>query len=275
MHSRLDPVYIQSLEAYVRGKEALALQDSNFISSPTPEFRPSNSFASSTSSSISNQDQNLPVLYDHQRKYVNALSKQIPKDHDASNLGKAVNVTTASPSKELLLSGSAPPKTGLQKDLSTSSTLSTVSVSSLPGDHGTTSLSRSGSYKNSTVTVTAPTTIKLELEPQGPFRFQPPPAPSSMSDWDEVATDILYLVPFSSRSLDKSSSRFVGEGKGKAKSSVPPVGVLLVAYADGRIDVCLDLIKVEAVWMRPVCNMLRLSVSNLLTVYRARFLTRL
>jgi hypothetical protein len=61
------------------------------------------------------------------------------------------------------------------------------------------------------------------------------------------------MVPFSGRSFDKNANKAGGDVKGKGKpSNAPPVGVLLVAYADGRIDVCLDLIKVEAVWMRPV-----------------------
>jgi nucleoporin NUP82 len=195
----------------VRGKEYLALKDRTMMSSPTPTFFPSNSFSSSTSSTVASfEELDLPTLYDHQRKYVAALSKQISED-DASS---TQNLSSSS---------------GLTKEASISSvsTVSTVSVSTKSG----TTLQF--------VTLKAPTTIKLDPEPQGPFRFQPAPAPTSTPEWDEMATDILYSCPFTDE-VNKSTKLPL------------TAGLLLVAFADGRVDVCLDLVKVEAVWSKPV-----------------------
>jgi nucleoporin NUP82 len=183
------------------------------MSSPTPTFYPSHSFSSSTSSTVASfEELDLPTLYDHQRKYVAALSKQISDDDYP-------------PSQTVSSS------TGLTKDASISSvsTVSTISVST-----------KSGATAQF-VTLRAPTTIKLHPEPQGPFRFQPAPAPTSTPEWDEMATDVLYSCPFT-------------EEANKSTKIPPTAGMLLVAFADGRVDVCLDLVKVEAVWSRPVSS---------------------
>lgn len=56
------------------------------------------------------------------------------------------------------------------------------------------------------------------------------------------ATDIVYLA-FGSDEED------VGEGETER------LGVVLIAYQDGRIDVCLDVEKVEARWeSKAVCD---------------------
>lgn len=177
------------------------------MSSPTPTFYPSYSFSSSTSSTVASfEELDLPTLYDHQRKYVAALCKQIPDEDQPSTKGLSSSTLT--------------------KDASISS-VSTVSVSN-----------KSGATVQF-VTLRAPNTIKLEPEPQGPFRFQPAPAPTSTPEWDEMATDIFYSCPFV-------------EEVNKGGKLPPAAGLLLVAFADGRVDVCLDLVKVEAVWSRPV-----------------------
>jgi nucleoporin NUP82 len=192
----------------VRGKEYLALKDRTMMSSPTPTFFPSNSFSSTSSTVASSEELDLPTLYDHQRKYVAALSKQIFED-DASSTR---NLSSSGLTKEA--------------SISSVSTVSTVSVST-----------KSGATLQF-VTLKAPTTIKLDPEPQGPFRFQPAPAPTSTPEWDEMATDILYSCPFT----DEAN---------KSTKLPPTAGLLLVAFADGRVDVCLDLVKVEAVWSKP------------------------
>jgi nucleoporin NUP82 len=177
------------------------------MNSPTPAFHPSTAFSSSTSSTItSTEELDLPTIYDHQRKYISTLTKQLPQEE----------------STEVATSNS------LLKDSSISS-VSTASVLS----------NKTRGPVSQLVTVNAPNNIKLEVEPQGPFRFQPAPAPSSAPDWDETATDIFYSVPILQQ--DKPS-----------KDKLISMGILLVAFADGRVDVCLDLIKVEAVWTRPV-----------------------
>ncbi|KAG8820318.1 hypothetical protein FRC17_010202 [Serendipita sp. 399] len=201
---RVDPVFIRSLEAYVRGKEALAFNDSSLMSTPVPAFNPTSSFSSSTSSAPGMEELDLPSVYDHQRKYITTLSKQLPSDN------------------------SQQPETSstLRRDISISS-VSTISISS-----------HSNPTTHSLVTLNAPTTIKLDLEAQGPFRFQPAPAPSPEPDWDELASDIIYLK--------------LGSSDGKRSSTrTTAAGTILIAYADGRVDVCLDLVKVEAVWCHP------------------------
>ncbi|PVG00486.1 hypothetical protein CPB86DRAFT_754686 [Serendipita vermifera] len=202
----VDAAFLRSLEAYVRGKEALALQDSSIMNSPTPAFHLSTSFASSTSSTVtSTLELDLPTIYDHQRKYISTLTKELPQEESAET----------------------PAPSGLFKESSLSS-FSTQSVAS----------TKTRSNVSQPVTVNAPNTIKLEVEAQGPFRFQPAPAPSSAPDWDEIATDIFYSTP--NLQGDRSSN-----------DKLSSIGILMVAFADGRVDVCLDLIKVEAVWTRP------------------------
>ena len=175
------------------------------VYSPTPTFFPSSSFSSVSSTVASVEELDLPTLYDHQRKYVAALCKQLPED-DTSHARNS--------------------STGLKKDSSISS-VSTVSTTS----------TKSGSIAQ-LVTLKAPATIKLDPEPQGPFRFQPTPAPTSTPEWDEMATDIFYSCPF------------INEAN-KSGKTPPTAGLLLVSFADGRVDVCLDLVKVEAVWATP------------------------
>ena len=191
-----------SLEAYVRGKEALALNDRSLHKSTVPTFNPMSSFASSVSNEV--EDLDLPTVYDHQRKYIHTLTKQLPADDSFS--------------QDIAQS------TGLLMELSISS-FSPVSTSK---------------PRSVLVTVEAPTNIKLEPESQGPFRFRPAPGPSPAPEWDDLATDVLYTHLFTDqprRSMTKTAD----------------AGVILITYSDGRVDVCLDLVKVEAVWSRPVC----------------------
>ncbi|KAG9042788.1 hypothetical protein FS842_002063 [Serendipita sp. 407] len=174
------------------------------MSTPIPAFNPTSSFSSSTSSTPGMEELDLPSIYDHQRKYIATLTKQLPEE------GSQQMATSFT----------------LRKDVSISS-VSTVSISSHSNTTGT-----------QLVTLNAPTTIKLELEAQGPFRFQPAPAPSPEPEWDELASDIIYLKLAST------------DGK-RSSAGATAAGTILIAYADGRVDVCLDLVKVEAVWCRP------------------------
>jgi nucleoporin NUP82 len=81
----------------------------------------------------------------------------------------------------------------------------------------------------------SPTTIQNRPQRQGPFLLQPSPLALEGSDCGN-ATDISYLM-FSNRDDededDEESER---------------LGVLLVAYQDGKVDVFLDVEKVEARW---------------------------
>lgn len=80
--------------------------------------------------------------------------------------------------------------------------------------------------------IRAPSTIKHEPMRQGPFLLQPAPRALEGSDGGD-ATDIAYLS-------------FGGTDPSGAE--LERLGAVLIAYQDGRVDVCLDVEKVEARW---------------------------
>ncbi|TCD66933.1 hypothetical protein EIP91_000711 [Steccherinum ochraceum] len=84
------------------------------------------------------------------------------------------------------------------------------------------------------VSVRPPSTIKAKPIRQGPFLLQPAPRILDDSEGGD-ATDILYMA-------------FGGEGDEDEESDTERLGVLLVAFQDGKVDVCLDVEKVEAKW---------------------------
>ena len=69
---------------------------------------------------------------------------------------------------------------------------------------------------------------------QGPFLLQPAPLTLDGSE-DEDATDILYL------SFDHDDET---DDDGETER----LGVVLMVTKDGKVDVCLDVDKVEARW---------------------------
>jgi nucleoporin NUP82 len=71
---------------------------------------------------------------------------------------------------------------------------------------------------------------------QGPFLLQPSPRTLEGSDGGD-ATDITYLA-FGSD---------VEEGDGEG-GETEHLGVVMIAFQDGKVDVCLDVEKVEARW---------------------------
>ncbi|KAF7985224.1 hypothetical protein HWV62_7864 [Athelia sp. TMB] len=79
-----------------------------------------------------------------------------------------------------------------------------------------------------------PTTVSHRISRQGPFLLQPSPRILEGGEGGD-ATDIVYLA-FGTDEDD--------EGEGETER----LGVVLVAYQDGRVDVCLDVEKVEARW---------------------------
>jgi nucleoporin NUP82 len=81
-----------------------------------------------------------------------------------------------------------------------------------------------------------PTTIKSVPVRQGPFLLQPSPKTLEGSDGGD-ATDITYLA-FGADGDD-------GDGDG---GETEHLGVVMVAFQDGKVDVCLDVEKVEARW---------------------------
>ncbi|KAF5370096.1 hypothetical protein D9758_001201 [Tetrapyrgos nigripes] len=82
-----------------------------------------------------------------------------------------------------------------------------------------------------------PTTIKSAPARQGPFLLQPSPRILDGSDGGD-ATDITYLN--FSEDYDQDA-----DGQGGTTENL---GVVLIAYQDGKIDFCLDVEKVEARW---------------------------
>jgi nucleoporin NUP82 len=79
-----------------------------------------------------------------------------------------------------------------------------------------------------------PTTMKTPPLRQGPFLLQPAPLTLDGSEEGD-ATDILYLA------FDKDDE-FDDDGETER------LGLVLVAFQDGKVDVCLDVDKVEARW---------------------------
>ena len=80
-----------------------------------------------------------------------------------------------------------------------------------------------------------PTVVGLQPARQGPFLLQPSPRILDGSDAGD-ATDMTYVA--------------FGLGQDESDSGNEPMhlGTILVANRDGRIDVCLDVEKVEAKW---------------------------
>ncbi|KAJ3575167.1 hypothetical protein NP233_g1277 [Leucocoprinus birnbaumii] len=83
-----------------------------------------------------------------------------------------------------------------------------------------------------------PTSIKQLPVRQGPFLLQPEPRLLEGSEGED-ATDIAYLV-FGASNDDEDSER---EG-----SPTEHLGIVTVAYREGKVDLFLDVEKVEARW---------------------------
>ena len=88
-----------------------------------------------------------------------------------------------------------------------------------------------------TVLMHPPTQLKHGPVRQGPFLLQPAPLVLDGCDGGD-ATDIVYL--------NFGADEEVSEGETER------LGVVLVAYQEGRVDVFLDVEKVEARWERKV-----------------------
>lgn len=84
------------------------------------------------------------------------------------------------------------------------------------------------------ITLQPPRNSKYNLARQGPFLLQPaPPELGGMEDEPE-ATDIVYMeVGAHGDAKDEDSER---------------LGVVVIVYQDGKVDLCLDTEKVEGRW---------------------------
>jgi len=142
--------YVHSLECFISAKQEFLAQGT------------------------SDATENLSTIYDYQRKYVNALIKQLPPG-------------TVFPAA-----------------------------------------SRS-------VLMHPPPTIKSAPARQGPFLLQPSPRTLGGSEGGD-ATDIAYLA----FGTDEEGDSEGGETE--------HLGVVMIAFQDGKVDVCLDVEKIEARW---------------------------
>ncbi|CUA70126.1 hypothetical protein RSOLAG22IIIB_00473 [Rhizoctonia solani] len=92
-----------------------------------------------------------------------------------------------------------------------------------------------------TCLVHAPVSFSFPPARQGPFLLQP--APKELGDG--LASDIVYLdieIP-----NDSTSNGSIDTKSSVESTSVP---VIAIAYNDGKVDVCLDVEKVEAKWAK-------------------------
>ncbi|KAG1820314.1 uncharacterized protein BJ212DRAFT_1339285 [Suillus subaureus] len=79
-----------------------------------------------------------------------------------------------------------------------------------------------------------PMTIKSQPMRQGPFLLQPSPRSLEDSEGGD-ATDIAYLA-------------FIRDDDDEDTGETERLGIVIVSYQDGKVDVCLDVEKVEARW---------------------------
>ncbi|TKA57183.1 hypothetical protein B0A53_01139 [Rhodotorula sp. CCFEE 5036] len=90
------------------------------------------------------------------------------------------------------------------------------------------------------VRITAPSRPNLAAKLQGPFLLQPAPAELD-NGADDRACDLVYLS--TSASSDSGTQAVSGNGDEGAAGGL---GVLVLAYRDGKVDVCLEVEKPEA-----------------------------
>ncbi|KAJ4493007.1 hypothetical protein C8J55DRAFT_501950 [Lentinula edodes] len=93
------------------------------------------------------------------------------------------------------------------------------------------------------VLIHPPTIIKAPPARQGPFLLQPSPRMLDESEGGD-ATDIVYL------SYSQTEETVSDAEDGVAEN----LDVVLITYQDGKIDVCLDVEKVEARWQSKNAN---------------------
>ena len=79
-----------------------------------------------------------------------------------------------------------------------------------------------------------PTTMRSSPLRQGPFLLQPSPCVIEGSEGGD-ATDIMYLA-------------FGGDEDRDDEGETERLGIVVLAYQDGKVDVCLDVDKIEARW---------------------------
>lgn len=109
--------------------------------------------------------------------------------------------------------------------------------------------------QSQTVSIHPPTTIRHKPLRQGPFLLQPSPLTIEGSEGGD-ATDIIYAV--------------LGNGESEEfNDETEKLGIVMIAYQDGKVDVCLDVDKVEARWeKKTVSSNSNVFLSTLSLCYR-------
>ena len=90
-----------------------------------------------------------------------------------------------------------------------------------------------------------PTTMRSSPLRQGPFLLQPSPCVIEGSEGGD-ATDIMYLA-------------FGGDEDRDDEGETERLGIVVLAYQDGKVDVCLDVDKIEARWENKHVSLVKLS----------------
>ncbi|GAA5826203.1 hypothetical protein JCM11251_007206 [Rhodosporidiobolus azoricus] len=205
------PSYVQSLAAFVSAKVDF-LTSSESSSGAVTRFDP---FASTTSSSSALATPSKALA-------ASSRASAHPHPRTPPAFSKRYNL-------QLQYVNS------LLRQVSSSSAQPRTPTSAL--DASTSTPPRENDDDDGPVRLVAPSRADFTPSLQGPFLLQPAPAELD-NGADSRACDIAYL----SYSPSPSPSSFSSE------DTAPGVGVIAIAYADGKVDLCLEVEKVEARW---------------------------
>lgn len=100
---------------------------------------------------------------------------------------------------------------------------------------------------------------------QGPFLFKPAPEELALSaetgpPVEGIASDLVIMPGTGAAALDRAH-----DVKGKAKeqaASSSGIGVVAIVWKDGRVDVCLEVAKVEGMWVEEVVSCSRMDYTR-------------
>lgn len=88
------------------------------------------------------------------------------------------------------------------------------------------------------VSVKYPAYLRRAPTRQGPFLLQPAPHELDSDINEPLASDLRYVL------LEPESTGQDDE------TATPAISFLLMSYEDGKVDVCIDVARVEATWTR-------------------------
>lgn len=104
--------------------------------------------------------------------------------------------------------------------------------------HGSPDGSASLDHGEERIDVKYPTYLRSLPTRQGPFLLQPAPRELESDEDEPVASDLAYMLVDPDPSDESEEDAFA------------PPAFLLMSYQNGKIDVCIDVAKVEATWSR-------------------------